>query len=138
MVYFRFFIIKEGFLLYYPESEKKLFEKRGGFNIHPRGAVPLAGCTIVTASEPGQNYVINVRNEEFINVSLQKILLQVTPNTIFQKYWRKLKARNRNSSVTMCRVFQPWGSVGGGPKKDPPPLRSPNCPHPNFTKILHT
>ena len=33
----RFFIIKDGFLLYYPDNERKEFEKRKGyFNIHPR------------------------------------------------------------------------------------------------------
>lgn len=32
----RFFIVKEGFLLYYPESEYKVFEKSMHFNIHPK------------------------------------------------------------------------------------------------------
>ena len=32
----RFFIIKDGFLLYYPENEKKDFEKKQHFNIHPK------------------------------------------------------------------------------------------------------
>lgn len=32
----RFFIVKEGFLLYYPESESKAFERGHTFNIHPK------------------------------------------------------------------------------------------------------
>lgn len=32
----RFFIVKEGFLLYYPESESKAFERAHTFNIHPK------------------------------------------------------------------------------------------------------
>ena len=32
----RFFIVKEGFLLYYPESENKAFERAHTFNIHPK------------------------------------------------------------------------------------------------------
>ena len=32
----RFFLVKEGFLLYYPESECKVFEKSKHFNIHPK------------------------------------------------------------------------------------------------------
>lgn len=32
----RFFIIKESFLLYYAESEKKSFESNKYFNIHPK------------------------------------------------------------------------------------------------------
>lgn len=41
--YYRFFIIKESFLLYYSESEKKSFETNKYFNIHPkvRGPFPL-------------------------------------------------------------------------------------------------
>lgn len=41
---YRFFIIKESFLLYYSESEKKSFETNKYFNIHPkvRGRVPGA------------------------------------------------------------------------------------------------
>lgn len=34
--YCRFFIIKESFLLYYSESEKKSFETNKYFNIHPK------------------------------------------------------------------------------------------------------
>ena len=32
----RFFIVKEGFLLYYNESESKAFERSHHFNIHPK------------------------------------------------------------------------------------------------------
>lgn len=41
---YRFFIIKESFLLYYSESEKKSFETNKHFNIHPkvRGPLPRA------------------------------------------------------------------------------------------------
>ncbi|KAF5922853.1 hypothetical protein HPG69_013198 [Diceros bicornis minor] len=38
----RFFIIKESFLLYYSESEKKSFETNKYFNIHPKGNILLA------------------------------------------------------------------------------------------------
>ncbi|KAG8126061.1 hypothetical protein E2320_021162 [Naja naja] len=38
----RFFIIKESFLLYYAESEKKNFENNRYFNIHPKGNIVLA------------------------------------------------------------------------------------------------
>ena len=34
--FFRFFTVKEGFLLYYNDSESKLFEKSHHFNIHPK------------------------------------------------------------------------------------------------------
>uniref|UniRef100_A0A803SXR6 Pleckstrin homology and coiled-coil domain containing D1 n=1 Tax=Anolis carolinensis TaxID=28377 RepID=A0A803SXR6_ANOCA len=38
----RFFIIKESFLLYYAENEKKNFENHRYFNIHPKGNIVLA------------------------------------------------------------------------------------------------
>ncbi|XP_053240964.1 pleckstrin homology domain-containing family D member 1 isoform X2 [Podarcis raffonei] len=38
----RFFIIKESFLLYYAENEKKNFENNRYFNIHPKGTIVLA------------------------------------------------------------------------------------------------
>ena len=35
-LYHRFFIVKEGFLLYYPESAYKAFERSHHFDIHPK------------------------------------------------------------------------------------------------------
>ena len=40
----RFFIVKEGFLLYYPESAYKAFERSHHFDIHPK-----VSCTTATA-----------------------------------------------------------------------------------------
>ena len=34
--FWRFFIAKDGFLLYYAESEMKAFESKHHFNIHPK------------------------------------------------------------------------------------------------------
>lgn len=42
---YRFFIIKESFLLYYSESEKKSFETNKYFNIHPKVRGPLPRAT---------------------------------------------------------------------------------------------
>lgn len=42
----RFFIIKESFLLYYSESEKKNFETNKYFNIHPKVRQPLSRATV--------------------------------------------------------------------------------------------
>ncbi|XP_071453636.1 pleckstrin homology domain-containing family D member 1-like isoform X2 [Hetaerina americana] len=66
----RFFIVKEGFLLYYPESEKKTFVKRGYLNIHPKGVIPLGGCVIEPAADLGQDYMIWIKNDDFINGNL--------------------------------------------------------------------
>ena len=34
--YFRFFIVKEGFLMYYSDNEEKQFDRSHHFNIHPK------------------------------------------------------------------------------------------------------
>ncbi|GAB6021701.1 pleckstrin y domain containing, D (with coiled-coil domains) member 1 [Chamberlinius hualienensis] len=63
----RFFVIKEGFLLYYPENERKGFEKRGHLNIHPKGVIPLGGCTIDPVCDNNQEYAIHIKSNEFNN-----------------------------------------------------------------------
>ncbi|ELU12925.1 hypothetical protein CAPTEDRAFT_155422, partial [Capitella teleta] len=61
----RFFVIKDGFVLYYPDNERKEFErKKGCFNIHPRGILPLGGCSVQPYSEPGHPFAISIRSEE--------------------------------------------------------------------------
>ncbi|XP_066996887.2 pleckstrin homology domain-containing family D member 1 [Anabrus simplex] len=61
----RFFIVKEGFLLYYPENEKKNFERKGYFNIHPKGVIPVGGCIIQPCSEAGQEYAVKISSDSF-------------------------------------------------------------------------
>ncbi|KAM8807155.1 pleckstrin homology domain-containing family D member 1 [Eudromia elegans] len=61
----RFFIIKESFLLYYAESEKKSFESNKYFNIHPKGVIPLGGCIVEPKEEPGMPYAIKISHEDF-------------------------------------------------------------------------
>ncbi|KAJ9596117.1 hypothetical protein L9F63_012701, partial [Diploptera punctata] len=63
----RFFIVKEGFLVYYSESEKKVFEKKGCFNIHPKGVIPVGGCIIQASSDAGQDHVIKILSDTFIH-----------------------------------------------------------------------
>ncbi|NXH19097.1 PLHD1 protein, partial [Bucco capensis] len=61
----RFFIIKESFLLYYAESEKKSFESNKYFNIHPKGVIPLGGCIVEPREEPNMPYAIKISHEDF-------------------------------------------------------------------------
>jgi hypothetical protein len=40
MIYLpRYFVIKDGYLLYYPDTEKKDLEKRKCLNVHPKVAI---------------------------------------------------------------------------------------------------
>ncbi|XP_073098316.1 pleckstrin homology domain-containing family D member 1 isoform X1 [Manis javanica] len=61
----RFFIIKESFLLYYSESEKKNFETNKYFNIHPKGVIPLGGCLVEAKEESSMPYAMKISHQDF-------------------------------------------------------------------------
>ncbi|XP_030299635.1 pleckstrin homology domain-containing family D member 1 [Sparus aurata] len=61
----RFFIIKDSFLLYYAESEKRNFESNRYFNIHPKGVIPLGGCVVSANENMGMPFAIVVNLEDF-------------------------------------------------------------------------
>ncbi|XP_075699637.1 pleckstrin homology domain-containing family D member 1 [Rhinoderma darwinii] len=61
----RFFIIKDSFLLYYAENERRNFESNRYFNIHPKGVIPLSGCRVDAKEEPGMPYAMKISHEDF-------------------------------------------------------------------------
>ncbi|XP_016148091.1 pleckstrin homology domain-containing family D member 1-like [Sinocyclocheilus grahami] len=61
----RFFIIKDSFLLYYAENEKKSFETNRYFNIHPKGVIPLAGCIVEPREDQGMPFAMVINHEDF-------------------------------------------------------------------------
>uniref|UniRef100_A0A8C5QP44 Pleckstrin homology and coiled-coil domain containing D1 n=1 Tax=Leptobrachium leishanense TaxID=445787 RepID=A0A8C5QP44_9ANUR len=61
----RFFIIKDSFLLYYGESERRSFESNRYFNIHPKGVIPLSGCRVDAVEEPNMPYAIRISHDDF-------------------------------------------------------------------------
>ncbi|XP_008291486.1 pleckstrin homology domain-containing family D member 1 [Stegastes partitus] len=61
----RFFIIKDSFLLYYAESEKRSFETNRYFNIHPKGVIPLGGCVVSSNEDMGMPFAIVINLEDF-------------------------------------------------------------------------
>ncbi|XP_024911577.1 pleckstrin homology domain-containing family D member 1 isoform X2 [Cynoglossus semilaevis] len=61
----RFFIIKDSFLLYYAESEKRNFETNRFFNIHPKGVIPLGGCVVSIGEDLGMPFSIVINLEDF-------------------------------------------------------------------------
>lgn len=62
-IFDRFFVVKDGFLMYYPESEKRDFEKRKCANYQPKGLMPLGDCAIQAVSEPECPHLISIINE---------------------------------------------------------------------------
>nr|XP_055027649.1 pleckstrin homology domain-containing family D member 1 isoform X1 [Misgurnus anguillicaudatus] len=61
----RFFIIKDSFLLYYAENEKKNFETNRYFNIHPKGVIPLGGCVVEPREHQGMPFAMVISHEDF-------------------------------------------------------------------------
>ncbi|KAK2194309.1 hypothetical protein NP493_116g05015 [Ridgeia piscesae] len=61
----RFFVLKDGFLFYYADSERKDFERHQVFNMHPKGVIPLGNCNIEPSTEPGHPFSIIIRNDTF-------------------------------------------------------------------------
>ena len=49
--------------MYYPESEKKEFERRKCANYHPKGIMPLGDCLITKMAEPDNPHMISIVNE---------------------------------------------------------------------------
>ncbi|KAI1895227.1 hypothetical protein AGOR_G00104140 [Albula goreensis] len=61
----RFFIIKDSFLLYYAENEKRNFDTNRYFNIHPKGVIPLGGCVVAPKEEQGMPFAMTITHEDF-------------------------------------------------------------------------
>ncbi|XP_046545192.1 pleckstrin homology domain-containing family D member 1-like [Haliotis rubra] len=60
----RFFLVKDGFLMYYADNEKKEFTKRTYFNIHPKGIVPLGECEFKTVNDAAHPFCIQISSDE--------------------------------------------------------------------------
>lgn len=63
----RFFVLKDGYLLYYLDGDKKDFEKKQFIHLHPKGILPLGGCLADVASEAGHPFCIRIRSLEINN-----------------------------------------------------------------------
>ncbi|XP_052351801.1 pleckstrin homology domain-containing family D member 1-like [Oncorhynchus keta] len=60
-----FFIIKDSFLLYYAENEKRSFETNKHFNIHPKGVIPLGGCVVDPKEDQGMPFAMVINHADF-------------------------------------------------------------------------
>ncbi|CAJ0938933.1 unnamed protein product, partial [Mesorhabditis belari] len=61
----RFFVLKECFLMYYPARLFKEFEKTKKINLHPKGVIPLIGCSIVSGGEAGRRHCLLIAHPQF-------------------------------------------------------------------------
>lgn len=63
----RFFVLKDGYLLYYLDSDKKDFDKKQYINLHPKGILPLGGCSVEATTEPGHPFCMKIISTEINN-----------------------------------------------------------------------
>ena len=61
----RFFVLKDGFLLWYSEKDGKVFENTGVFNVHPKAAVPLGGCFVEEFAVRGMENTLRICHPDF-------------------------------------------------------------------------
>ena len=61
----KFFIVMDGFLLYYTESEMRSFESKHLFNIHPKGVIPLVGSQVTQTAEGSRKFAIRISSPHF-------------------------------------------------------------------------
>ncbi|VBB34582.1 unnamed protein product, partial [Acanthocheilonema viteae] len=78
----RFFVLKECFLIYYKVSEKKIFEKTRRMNLHPKGIVPLVGCSVVAGQDHGHKNCLLITHTQF-----KSAIIVCTPDSKAQESW---------------------------------------------------
>ncbi|KAK6107929.1 PH domain family protein [Brugia pahangi] len=78
----RFFILKECFLVYYKASEKKIFEKTRRMSLHPKGIVPLVGCSVVAGQDHGHKNCLLITHTQF-----KSAIIVCAPDSKTQESW---------------------------------------------------
>uniref|UniRef100_A0A1I8ET77 PH domain-containing protein n=1 Tax=Wuchereria bancrofti TaxID=6293 RepID=A0A1I8ET77_WUCBA len=77
-----FFILKECFLVYYKVSEKKIFEKTRRMSLHPKGIVPLVGCSVVAGQDHGHKNCLLITHTQF-----KSAIIVCAPDSKTQESW---------------------------------------------------
>ena len=74
--------------MYYPESERREFEKRKCANYHPKGVMPLGDCLISRMQEPENPHMISVVNELSLVGKVTCIWLVKSTHWLYHAYLR--------------------------------------------------
>ncbi|KAL4239159.1 PH domain [Mactra antiquata] len=116
----RFFIIRDGWLFYYPETEKKDILKRHHFNIHSKAAIPLGFCTITLSKEQGQPSSFTISADE-----LEGGLTLAAENDFERDKWvtvleksRRITWDNQQLSVNMIKQLEEHGLAMAKQRQD--------------------
>ncbi|CDW52814.1 PH domain containing protein [Trichuris trichiura] len=78
----RFFVLKDGFLLYYHVAEKRRFKENNRMNLHPKGILSLENCEIDLLQTDNSLHCITINKSDFL-VSRPKVI--VPPTTYIQE-----------------------------------------------------
>lgn len=97
----RYFVIKDGFLLYYPDTEKKELEKRKCLNVHPKGIIPLGECTIEAVRDNGQPYAFSVESSE---ITVTGKLLLAADNSFERDKWIDMLQKSKRITWKSSRL----------------------------------
>nr|KAG5710721.1 hypothetical protein BaRGS_035123 [Batillaria attramentaria] len=115
-----FFLVKDGFLMYYDEKEKKDYEKREFFNIHPKGILPLGECRLLAVAEPGHPFCLQVDSHE-----IDGRLLLAAETEFERNRWLEIMERSRrvtwqntHLSDEMIRQLENDGLIMAREKQD--------------------
>ncbi|VDK58398.1 unnamed protein product [Anisakis simplex] len=99
--YFRFFILKECFLIYYKASMKKVFEKTRRIGLHPKGIIPLVGCSIVPGQDHGHKHCLLITHSQF-----KAAIIVCANDAKTQDMWLKALREATNMSVSFNSLGQ--------------------------------
>uniref|UniRef100_A0AC34RP33 PH domain-containing protein n=1 Tax=Panagrolaimus sp. JU765 TaxID=591449 RepID=A0AC34RP33_9BILA len=91
----RFFVLKECFLLYYSSRQKKRFDKYKKIDMHPKGIVPLIGCSIVPGGDigKGKKYCLLITHPQFDSA----IIVAANDAKIQEKWLKALREATKIS-----------------------------------------
>ncbi|CAD6193154.1 unnamed protein product [Caenorhabditis auriculariae] len=107
----RFFLLKECFLIYYSTSFKKTFEKTKRIDLHPKGIIPLIGCSIVSGGDVGKKHCLLIAHPQF-----PAAIIVAAPDFAVQEQWlkalrsaTKISYKNTLVGETMIRELESRG-----------------------------
>ncbi|XGW01105.1 hypothetical protein V3C99_013789 [Haemonchus contortus] len=107
----RFFVLKECFLIYYSTRFKKTFQKDKRINLHPKGIIPLIGCSIVCGGDVGKKHCLLIAHPQFPSA-----IIVAAPDFKTQEEWlkalrnaTKISFKNTLVGETMIRELESKG-----------------------------
>ncbi|KAK6062164.1 PH domain protein [Cooperia oncophora] len=109
----RFFLLKECFLIYYSTRFKKTFQKNKRIDLHPKGIIPLIGCSIVCGGDVGKKHCLLIAHPQFPSA-----IIVAAPDFKTQEEWlkalrnaTKISFKNTLVGETMIRELESKGLI---------------------------